>query len=419
MQVTTSRTISPRATANILQNDFSAFARELEEKRQNVSLQPFTYSRVQIIIGDFLPPLQNFSLRESGNSIFVENFPKNSFPKIKIVLEKKYSKVQVKQFDLRPSDKSVEGGILHTNLLALTFQNKEISFTFKDLDNLDLSVTISSASLQDEKQMLFDAKLFRKLGFIEEFFKSKFSLPDNITPQDIIQIELLYRAITEGDFSNSLSDSITIFNYKLKKEDLENLSIPKRKSFTFEFNEDLLVLGKFFSTGKVTIRAEKASVANPRILKNFVEGQIIPNLRLKVFDYQVNYCFEKYANSERLLKSKQKLEQYKNSLRKFEPEYLVNLLDEPLSEVNAKAAVEIINGWLQFYDFPDRYTIGEPILEKNQWRVPIWLTYPNDKGIWLEDAFVNSRTGSIKISSSPEELRQKGWEKAKEVFSLA
>lgn len=390
----------------------------LSDRFMSTRLQPFINFRGQISVRGFLFPFQKFSLIKKARFVFIENFPTSSLPKIDIVLEEKNSVFQVKEFNVSPSDNSVQGEILYTRLFLLISDARKCSLIFKDIDFSPFNFSFSSASSQDTKQMLYRAKLFRKLGFLEEFFKTKFTVPENITPNEAKQIDILFRGLTEGEFVTSIGSSVTFFNYKVTKSDLQNDSILGKKEFSFEFDEDLLVLGKFFPIGKMFFKVEKASIANPRTIRNVKEGTIIPNLRLNIFDSQVYHRFEKYANSERLLKNRQKLEHFKNYLRKVEPEFLVNLLDEPLAEVTDKAAIEIVTGWMQFYDFPDRYTVGEPVLEGNQWRVPIWLTYPNDKGVWLEDAFVNIRSGAIEISSSAEELRERGKRKAKEIFSV-
>ncbi len=170
----------------------------------------------------------------------------------------------------------------------------------------------------------------------------------------------------------------------------------------------------------MNFRAERAAIANPRILENYEKNAVIPSLRLSVYDYQIHHRFEKYVDSQRLLKNKQKLEQFKNDLRKKESEFLVKLLDEPLSqEMTDKIVIEIIEGLLQYYDFPDRFSVLKPKLEENYWRVPIALTYPKHEPIWLADAFVDARTGKVEMKISFNELLKKGKKKAKEVFSIA
>ncbi len=297
---------------------------------------------------------------------------------------------------------------------------RKCSFFIKNISLPPFNFSVAELSTEEKNNLLLRAKISRKLRFLELFFKTKFNLPVEFDANDIRQIEILFRGIIEGEFSIPNDGSITVFNYNPSKKDLQNTSVSQKRAFTFELNDDLLVLGKFFSIGKMTAKVEKGSIANPNIFKNYVKGEAIPSVRLNNFDYQEYYSFEKYSNSARLLKNKQKFEQFKNDLRKEESEFLVDLLDETLAqEIPSKIAVEIVEGLLQYYDFPDRFSVLEPKLEENQWRVPIGLTYPNQKPIWLTDAFVNVRTGRVEMKISFGELVKKGKKKAKEVFSIA
>ncbi len=418
MQVTTLGTISPQVNTSFLPNEFSKISRSLERKGNSTSLQPFINFRGQISVGEFSIPIQRFSLRAKDNFVFIENFPTASFPKVEITLEEASSIYNVKEFKVRPSDNTVHGEILYTRFFLLTANANNCSLNFRDIDFPPFNFSFSDMILEEKKRMIFRAKLFRKLGFLEECFNTKLTVPENITPNDSRQIETLFRGITEGEFTTPVASSITVFNYKLKSEDLESLTVSQKKSFSFELNEDLLVLGKFFPVGKTTFRIDKAAIANQRSLRSHKVGDVVEQLRFSVFDYQVHHSYLKYLNKERLLRNKQKFEHFKKSLLQDESEFLVNLLDEPLAEIDDKASIEIVTGWLQYYDFPDRYTVGEPVLDDENWRVPILLTYPKEKSIWIEDAFVDSKTGIIEISSSVEQLRKKGKKKALEVFSV-
>lgn len=419
MQLVTSRIISPTVNTDLLQSDFSDVFRRLERKHHSASLRPFISFRGQMSVSDFLFPIQEFSLSREGKFVFIENFPKNPFPKINIVLEEKNSIYEVKEFKVRPLSNGVQEEILYTRFFLMIAEAKKCSLNFSDIDFVPFNFSFSNLSLEDKKQMRFRAKLFRKLGFIENKFKTKFNIPENVPFQETIQIEILFRGITEGKFSVPLGNSITIFNYEITEEDLENLSVPKSKSFSFEFNEDLYALGRFFSVGRIKVEARKASIANPRILKNHNAGDVLPSLRLNVFDHQVYHKFEKYSDSEELLKNRRKLEQFKNTLLKEEPEYLVDLLDEPLAEIADKSAIEIVEGLLQYNNFPDRYSVLTPDLKENRWKVPIALTYPDRDPIFLTDAFVDVRTGKVEMEISFDELLKKGKNKAAEAFSLA
>jgi tRNA splicing endonuclease len=94
-------------------------------------------------------------------------------------------------------------------------------------------------------------------------------------------------------------------------------------------------------------------------------------------------------------------------------------LNKSTLQINDKSAVEAIEKLLQDKDFPDRFSVLIPELQKNKWKVPIALTYPKHEPILLTDAFVDVRTGQVEMKISFDELFKKGKKKAKEVFSIA
>lgn len=220
-------------------------------------------------------------------------------------------------------------------------------------------------------------------------------------------------------FENPTENFVTIYNYKVNRKDLADNFLFSKREFSIEFNEKFFILGRFFDIGKVTIRLKKASVANPRKLRSVKQNEIIDELKLNVFNCQIHYTFDKYTNLERLLKNRQKLKQYTNLLLSEEHNSLTSLLIEPLAEIDSKGAAEVLESLLQYYDFPDRFSVLTPAFEKTRWRVPIALTYPKQEPIWLADAFVDTKTGKVEMKISFEDLLKKGKKKAKEAFSIA
>ena len=420
MQLVTSKMVSPRVNTNLLQSDFSAVTLSLEKRNPSASLHPFVNFRGQISVGNFSFPVHKFSLRERNKDVFIENFPTDSFPKIEIVLEEKESFYEVRKFSVYPSDNSVQGEIIYTRFFLTTADEKKCSLNFRDINFAPFNFGFAEVNSDEKKRLFYRAKLFRKLGYIERIFeKTKFSIPENITPGEAQQVEILFRGLAEGGFTNPSDSFVTIYNYKVSKKDLQNNFLFSKREFSLEFNEKFFVLGRFFDVGKIIVEVEKASVGNPGKVKDVRENEIISELRLNVFDSQIHYIFQKYNNAERLSRNKQKLERYRELLKSEEPKFLAALLDESLAEIDDKSAIETLEALLQYHDFPDRFSVLKPELENNQWRVPIALTYPKHEPVKLEDAFVDVRTGKVKMKVSFDELLRKGKKKAKEVFSIA
>lgn len=417
MQVTTNTTISPHATASILQSDFSRVTQNLRKKNKALSLQPFINFRGQISIGNHFFPTQEFSLTKKDKFVLLENFPTASFPKIQITLKEINDVFHVSDFKLLPSDNSVRGEILYTRLFLLIEQNKKCLLHFKDIDFSPFNFVFSEINEANKKQLINRAKLFRKVGFLEDFFKIEFFVPENINANEVKQIDLLFRGLTEGEFYIPVSSSINVFNYKVTANDLKVNS--SKREFHFEFNEPLFVLGNFFSIGKMSYKVKKGSIANPRLLRSAKPNDLIPELKINIFDCVVYHRFEKYVNPARLKINKAKLDNFRSSLSKEEPEFLFSLLDEPLTEVNEIVSTEIVEGLLQYHDFPDRFSVLEPTLKADKWCVPIALTYPDHEPIWLADAFIDVKTGEFEMKISFDELLKKGKKKAKEAMSIA
>jgi hypothetical protein len=418
MQSTTSELNSPQLHSTLLGSNHFEDISTIRPQRtftNNLNISGF---RGIIAFGKYLLPNQIFSLKKEEDFIIFRNIPVNSFPKIEIVLERQKSKAKVKKFRVERSDNSVLGELLYTRLFLMLSEFRKVSLDIKNIGLSSLEFSFNKLPDTERRYMLFRAKLARKLRFIELFFNTTFYLPKEFDANEIKQTEVLFRGITEGAFSIPASNLITIYNYKPNKN--ENISILKKQSFSFESDDDFLLLGKSFPTGKITFKIDKGAIANPRVFKDYVKEEIIPTLVLNVFDYQIHNRFEKYSNSERISKSNQKLERFKNDLRKEEPDFLVDLLSESLAqEITDKISIEIIEGLLQYYDFPDRFSVLEPKLEKTRWRVPIALTYPKHEPIWLVDAFVDVKTGEVEMKISFDELLKKGKKKAEEVFSIA
>lgn len=417
MQLTVSRTDSQLINATWLHNEQShSLPQSLKEQSETVNRNSSFKIRSGILLkgSKFKLPIQDFVVSISPTKIQMRNQPEGNFPKIEFIASLNSPDVDI---GIRlPDIKTVESQILYTRLLFAI--NESESIVLFNQNEKSLEIKTGQGFVINLKEIEYRAKLFRKLRFIEKVFKIEFDLPKEISANEIKQVEILFRGLTEGEFSIPAASSITIFNYKLTKGDLQNLANSQKEQFSFESDDGLLVLGKLFPTGKIIFKANKACIANAKPIKNFGEGENIPSLRLNIFDYQVHHVFEKYIDARRLLKNKQKLEQFKDSLRAEEPEFLANLLNEPLAEITYKNAVGIVEGLLQYYDFPDRFSVLKPSLQENQWQVSIALTYPKHEPIWLVDAFVDVKTGEVEMEISFDELLNKGKMKAKEVFSL-
>jgi hypothetical protein len=352
-------------------------------------------------------PEQDFTLYRSGNRFSIEIHPINQWPSVEIelVAPDEHSPLEVARFDVRPTGNSTDAEILYTRLVFSLVSSGEASFPLGDeIINLEISKFPPS----EERDFLHRAQFFRKLKFIEKAFNCTFHFANDISDFHIRQVETVFRGITEGEFTLR-GDNITFFDYiPATPDEISRPPFTGVGSLTRNVGEQAPIFDRLLSVGPMSIRLDHAVVANPRVMESLQVGGTLPQIRFAILDNQIHHRFEKYATRRPQLR-RQKLEKFKKELLKVEPEELVNLLDRPLqSDVSSAEARKIVVGWLQYNTFPDRYCPQEPKLEEDSWRVPIWITYPGERGAWVQDAFVDLKTGVVTVPVSVEELRNLG-----------
>lgn len=356
------------------------------------------------------PTMQDFTIYQpTATGFIIRNHPVVPTPSIEIELaaSSTNSPFQVLRFGVRATGETVDGEIEYTRLFfALATASK---CTLRDKGGEILfSFEMQGVSSEGMENCLYRAKLFRKLKFIESVFHTQFRLPTDIAVEQVQQLEIVFRGVTEGEFAIR-EDGITFYDYAPARiEDLNRPPFTDPGSFTQWVGNNAAVFDRLLDVGPVSVHLDRTVVANSRLVDKLRSGETVSQLSFVVFDHQIRHNFEKYAarspQSRRL-----KLEQFKKRLLAKEPEALVSLLEEPLaSDVSAEEAIKIANGWLQFNMFPDRYCPQEPRLEAGRWTIPVWVTYPNGRGAQVQDAYVDLKTGAITVPITVEEFRNRG-----------
>jgi hypothetical protein len=351
-------------------------------------------------------PEQDFSFHFTESGGYIKNHPEDHWPSIRINFTD--NTLGIGNLQVAATDHTIEAGFLATRLLFALFSAREYYLQEKGGARI-LELGINRPTALKERDLLSQAKLFHKLKFIETVFKTKFLLPDAYSSKDMEMVEIVFRGITEGEFTTRSTD-ITFYDYKPSDDELNSppFTGPGSISHTFA-NQNLAIFDRVLSVGSITIRLNRAGLANPRALDQIRSGERqSTELQFIIFDQQITYRFEKYATRPQR-ERKRKLDQFKSKLMREEPAVLADLLAEHLIlDVSAERAGQIVSGWLQYYNFPDRYCPQEPELEEGRWRVPIWITYPRGRGAWVQDAFVDLKTGAVTLPVSVEELRNLG-----------
>lgn len=369
-------------------------------------------------------PPQPFVVTSRGVQVIIESRPEGAWPQILIVLSlSSYATPVVERFLLRPSGNTVEAEMLYTRALY-TLSKSGACFLASEItpDDRLFGVGFSFGSFNDKEawELLYRAKLARKLSFIESVFRSRFTLPENIPPDEVRRIETLFRGITEGEFVMR-GKAITV---PVRAADV-NLSEPPFSGIgPYEHflggEEAVLDYPRLLDVGPVYFSLNRAVVANHAVLAALGAGQD-QMVRFEVLDSLITYRFEKYAGRERHKRAKLKLDQFYSRLEREEPPELASTLTEKLtSDVVSSEAAEIAVGWLEYNDLPDRFSPQEPVLdeERGGWRVPIYLVYASGEGAPVGEILIDLKTGSIVEEPSPEAMYREGRALAEKILRV-
>jgi hypothetical protein len=401
--------IRPSAKENFTSRKFTLIKTPLDEEE----VVPFV-GRLEIPDSSLSLPEQNFLLRHSGRRLVIENQPKDFQPKLVFELAADESEVfQMTKVHVKPSADSVEADVEYTRLqLALAESlSMHLHLTEEDI----LRVRFLPFTESEKQDLVYRAKLFRKLKYVEWVFGVRMTVPTTISPTEAMTIELLYRGLTEGEFTARLD----IINAVVSGSQIDWNRPPFREPGPFPqpprqwhyFGDDHDLLGYRLAVGPSYVRAEKASFAGPANAKPLADSsQEAVSVRFDVLDHQVQIRLEKYAQRSQKQRL-QKLRQFKYELSRHEPKEMVDLVDEPLaSDVSSDEAAQIAVGWLEYYRFPDRYCPQEPELDRalNAWRVPVYLVYPGGANSQVGELVVDLKTGIVTPSAPVEEMKSQG-----------
>jgi hypothetical protein len=330
-------------------------------------------------------PEQEFTASSAQNKLFILNTPENSWPEILIELgpDPDWRIFKAPKISMRRSDRIVEAVILFTRVMHFLIKAGECAL----YDNAQKVLELKLASgFQFDDPFISGAKLFRKLLYIEDVFRRKFRLPGQISQEEIGIIEMVFRGITEGEFSQRVEQAL-FKNVPTNIINLDRPSFGDVGSFSHTSKDPIPLFGEQLDVGSVTIHLEKA-----------------------VLDNQVTCRFERYARQTRKYRMR-RLNQFKQKLAREEPQELVDLIDEPLqNDVSADEAFQIAVGWQLYNRLPDRYYPQEPQLDEKAgcWRVSIHLAYARGESAPVGELSIDLKTGKIIQHTPIEEVRSRG-----------
>lgn len=299
-------------------------------------VQPFAMQRAgfqaSLIITDapFSVPEEPFTLLLTERSAVIENYPQDSWPKILIQLEapSSSSKLEVQRFLIDRSASNVMAEILFTRLMFTLTQKCGCLIPLPG--GIKLHLGVSPLGDLEQQKLILNAKLFRKLKYLEEFFHTRFALPNLITADEVGMADFVFRGVTEGTFSvwrNQIAFS------QVTLPPTTNLGAPPFNSpgsFTLTAGESATILGQTIPIGPVTTVLEGALCSNANSLADLHTHPNKPvDLQFEINNQQIVHRFERFVGKS-LDELRSPLEQFKRYLRQEESEELVSLMDQSL-----------------------------------------------------------------------------------------
>ncbi|MGA9771509.1 MAG: hypothetical protein WBV94_20925 [Blastocatellia bacterium] len=362
-------------------------------------------------------PEQAFTVFLTDRGFNIESQLTDSWPVINIECEfdPSLTKFRVINFVLRLANETVDGYLLHTRVILSLDKAGTFSIQAVDFGKI-LEVSHKLLSESQEKELRRLAKLIRKLKYIQSVFNIQFSLPEKFSSQEMELADIVFRGITEGQFTTRGS-KFTFKNIPASEIDLTKPPFNGVGAFFHEVEGSSILLYRQLPIGPVSIHLDKAELASPRVVDH-IKGLTSPiDVSFEVLDNKITYRFEKFARKPRSQRMQQ-LIRFKYQLTQEEPKELVDLVDESLqNDVSSDEALQIAVGWTQYNDLPDRYCPQEPKLNAaGQWHVPIYLVHTKGEGGPVGELIIDVKTGVIVSHTSIEEIRSKGLALAEQIL---
>jgi hypothetical protein len=364
--------------------------------------------RGRIDVSGFLSvwPEQNFTVVcPAHNLCSVQSALSYPLPALKIDLEVDSDRrpKAIRSVQIDPADNTAEAELYYTRVEAALIMDGLCRL--RDLEKgTDFKFKVRAP---ETDWFILRSMLCRKLKFIENIFGVRFAVPESATAGDARRIEMVFRGITEGEFTMRRSE-LSLPDYSPAPGGVDSPPFTAPGSFVHISSAGIQIYGRTLDVGPVEVRLERAVATNKRLINRLRDGELqAADLRLLVFDHQVVYRFHDYVG--RVEETRARLNSFREELLREEPAALVDLLSARIeNEVSAEEARKIAVGWLQFNAFPDRFWPQSPAREGGVWRVPVWVTYPDARGALVEDLFVDAKTGRLTATISVAEMLERG-----------
>jgi len=280
-----------------------------------------------------------------------------------------------------------------------------------------LSFNAKALSESEKSRLLYRAKILRKLRYLQDVFEVRFTLPDLISSEEAKLVEIVFRGVTEGEFSTRGADAAFLIDPE--GVDFDRPPFSSAGQFDASIGDSVTLFGQQLVLGPSTLHLMRAELANPRVLEPCRQNSKEPiNVRFEILDNQMRFRFENYS---RIAKKdlEKPLEEFRRRLLLEEPPELADSVTGILAnDVSSFEAKQIAVGWTQYHDLPDRYCPQVPELDvtARRWRVPIYLVYANGEGGPVGEVVIDEKTGVIVSHTPVDELRSNGRALAEQIL---
>lgn len=368
-----------------------------------------TYTDCYVVAAGKNLPLGTLSVRyDPTHDLIVVESPSAQppLPRIKLEVERADNRFRCK---VQPSDRSSDAWVLSTRLAYYV----ETGFPFRlERSDQELTPLLVADSVPDaeKENIIYFAKLARKIKFLETVFSPRFDVPELYSSRQLRDLELLFRGVTEGEFAGRSLQTV-IKGILPAEVDLNSPPFTGPGRFKYPKQEGLQLFGRNMLVGAIVVALDQAEIANHHVVHSMaLEPHKSVDVRFMVYDNRIGYNFVRYDTKARK-QIQRKLQAFKAKLAIEEAPELVALVDESLQvPASLEEARQVATAWLQYNHFPDRYCSQEPVLDQElgPWRVPIFLAYDDGSGGLVGELTIDVRTGFVSGHTSVDTMRSRG-----------
>lgn len=333
--------------------------------------------------------------------------------KLSFELEVKHDPVTGKGgFTLHTEKMTAQAGIEQTRFLYLLQESHEMYLVVPETNEL-LKIIPDPLSEDELKTLIYRARVFRKLRFLELVLGVEFPIPPVMSNNNIATIDTVFRGITRGNVFSTM-DSVTLVREDITVDDidfiLQNADTPVSFERIFTLFDIFVPVGTVLGIvmdPKPGNASELSTLADKMRAGKRVESATII---LKSCSDQVAFHFRDQL--QRMKASRQQALDFLKTLSESEPEELARQVLFPMTgEVKPLEVAEIAMAHIFLVKNPETNltinVVGYDVsTDPEYWVVQLALIDKNrqeDEGD-LALVFVNRYTGMVHVPQSVEEV---------------